>query len=407
MQENKQEDGPQEVSGAVAEAAVDSVVEPVEPPATRASIRGLAVALTLVAVLLLGSMGAAFWFFAQVGIEARETLHSRADAQAEQVAAVEAAVSRQADAEALSSLESAMDARLDAMETRLEEGLDAAVTSSQSAVSRVADVESALGDLRDELGRDDLAWRLAEASFLMTRAQERLRIARDPEGARVAIEQADRRLARLAMPELLPVREALSEVRARLETLPTVDRVGWTLELRALSEEVSRWPLAEPGKAEVSPAPGEAEEPPAAPGQPATDPAAPWYERWPAQAWQQVSRWFDTQVAVTRDDRAAMEPPRVPVDRETRLLISALREALVDRDRVQVRSAIDALRDWTSRHYLTTAGGGQALMALLDTIDAGLDEAALPDMNAAFAALRSTGLSLPAAARDAATGEQP
>ncbi|MFP4272474.1 MAG: uroporphyrinogen-III C-methyltransferase [Halothiobacillaceae bacterium] len=406
MQEKNQAEpaqNPDAEAPEAAEARSGGTEAPPEAPATSGSIRGLAVALALVSFLLLGSMGAAFWFFAQIGIEAREALTEQIDIQAEQVASLEASRARLADAESLASLESHLNSRLDRLEARVDEGVAAATATADSALARAADVEAALAGLRDELGRDDLAWRLAEASFLMTRAQERLRIARDPEGARVAIDQADRRLASLAMPELLPVREALAAVRTQIESRTVIDRVGWTLKLRALGDEVSRWPLAD----DTVPDPPVEQPPAGSSADDPVDPAAPWYERWPTQAWQQLARWFDTQVAVTRDDRAADEPPRVPVDRETRLLISALREALVDRDQVQTRSAMAALRDWTKTHYLTTAGGAKALLTLLDEIDAGLEEAVLPDLNEAFAALRSTGLRLPAAVDDGPTGEAP
>jgi len=213
-----------------------------------------------------------------------------------------------------------------------------------------------LARIDDRLSRGEIAWKTAEIGFLLTRAQERLVISRDPEGAVTALELADERLAALSRPHWLPLRSAISDALGELEAAGEADRVGQALTMRRLAEGVENWPLVgrddEAASTADAPAETSTTEPPA---------DAAWYER----AWADVTGWVGSQVTVTRSDRPVRLRERVATDREMRLWITAVRESLLARDHGALRTTVTEAEEWLNSHYAVDAEGpAKALSAL-------------------------------------------
>ncbi len=121
---------------------------------------------------------------------------------------------------------------------------DAQATSQQEAEKaahfreRTVAVLAENSEKLQNLDRIDTSyWRLAEAEFLLTQAQQRLFIARDAATADLLLASADGALMKQKDPSLLPVRSAIAKDRAALRKVPHVDRDGIYLRLQTLSSQ--------------------------------------------------------------------------------------------------------------------------------------------------------------------------
>jgi len=253
---------------------------------------------------------------------------------------------------AIESLKDRDEAIRDEVESSLSKQLDSLSQRQDGLDQRVARID-------DRLSRGEIAWKTAEVGFLITRAQERLVIARDPDGAVLALRLADERVAALSRPHWLPLRSAISDAIASIEDAGEGDRVGQALALRRLGDRVGDWPLA--GREGAA-----AEEQPAAPvPNDSTQPAdAAWYEK----AWSATTGWLSRQVTVTRSDRPVRLRERVATDREMRLWLTAVRESLLSRDQEALVTTLDQARDWLTAHYAVDATGPSAALDAIQQV---------------------------------------
>lgn len=248
---------------------------------------------------------------------------------------------------------SALEDRGEAIRQEVESGLQA---QQDEMAERQDHLDARIARIDDRLSRGEIAWKTAEVGFLLTRAQERLTIARDPDGAMLALQLADQRVAALSRPHWLPLRSAISDAIAEIEAAGEGDRVGQALALRRLTDRVEDWPLADEADAETAAA---AE--PETSNQTSLPEDATWYEK----AWAATSGWVAGQVSVTRSDTPTRLRERVATDREMRLWLTAVRESLLSRDHDALATTIDEARAWIESHYATDADGpAKALEAL-------------------------------------------
>lgn len=246
----------------------------------------------------------------------------------------------------------ALEDRGEAIRQEVESGLQA---QQDELAERQDHLDARIARIDDRLSRGEIAWKTAEIGFLLTRAQERLTIARDPDGAMLALQLADQRVAALSRPHWLPLRSAISDAIAAIEAAGEGDRVGQALALRRLTDRVEDWPLAD-GSGETAAA---AE--PETSSQASLPEDAVWYEK----AWAATSSWVAGQVTVTRSDTPTRLRERVATDREMRLWLTAVRESLLSRDHDALSTTIDEARGWLESHYATEADGpAKALEAL-------------------------------------------
>lgn len=125
-------------------------------------------------------------------------------------------------------------------ERRVDE-LVSAQTALQEETSRaLAAVRQAHGA---GAGQSDTIWVLREVHYLLTVAEQRLRLDRDVATATAALESVDRRLADRGDPALIPVREKVIADLNALRAVAPVDTSGLTLTLADLLTRVEKLPL--------------------------------------------------------------------------------------------------------------------------------------------------------------------
>jgi len=216
-------------------ASAESLLAPAPPiPANRVYAYWL---LTFF-VIFTGSIVSLSW----LGFKLFQTNAERintvlADQRAEQAAFRQSLTSAQSEL-------TGTQAQIQSEQSQVAQLRDEQHTSQNTLTQQISQIENKVAGIQDRLGRGEIAWQLADIGFLLTRAQERLSIAHDPAGAAIALKLADERIAALALPQLLPVRAALSEARAQLKQAEGLDRVGVALSLGRAAQTINAWPLA-------------------------------------------------------------------------------------------------------------------------------------------------------------------
>ncbi|MFI9653273.1 uroporphyrinogen-III C-methyltransferase [Guyparkeria sp. GHLCS8-2] len=272
---------------------------------------------------------------------------------------------------------SALEDRGEAIRQEVESGLQA---QQDELAERQDHLDARIASIDDRLARGEIAWKTAEIGFLLTRAQERLTIARDPDGAMLALRLADQRVAALSRPHWLPLRSAISDAIAKIEAAGEGDRVGQALALRRLTDRVEDWPLADEADGGAG---GQVETPAdtAATGESLPDDAA-WYEK----AWAATSSWVAGQVTVSRSDTPTRLRERVATDREMRLWLTAVRESLLSRDHDALSTTLDEARGWLESHYATEADGPAKALKLLERTQERFASREFPSIDAVLGA---------------------
>ncbi|MFP4639642.1 MAG: uroporphyrinogen-III C-methyltransferase [Guyparkeria sp.] len=341
-----------------------------EAPGVSRGAFGFWIALLFLVVLGLGAAGG--WYAWQLG----ERQQAAIEQQGSETERLDDSLATLADD--LQANRSTMDA-LEERSDEIRREVESALRGQQDELDQRQDrLAERLAEIDDRLGRGEIAWKTAEVGFLLTRAQERLVISRDPEGAMTALELADERLAALSRPQWLPLRSAISDALGELESAGSADRVGQALELRRLADGVEDWPLVDEAAADESaPSPAEAEPQAKAPSE-----DDPWYER----AWAGATDWLASQVTVSRSDTPTRVRERVANDREMRLWLTAVRESLLARDHGALRTTVDEAESWLDEHYAEDAAGPAAARSALESVRNRFAARDFPPLDAVFEA---------------------
>jgi uroporphyrin-3 C-methyltransferase len=255
--------------------------------------------------------------------------------------------------------------------------------------ARVAQLAEALTRLSAERPKVELDWSLAEVEFLVFTAQQQLALTRDVRGAERILASADRRLAALTEPALIPLREAIASDRNTLAALPLPDTTGLAIYLSDLGQRVGTLPL-KPGP--TRPLAGETD---AAAEAPATEPGLL------GELWAEI-RPLVVIRKTARIDLAALDPATHALIRESlRLELAAARLAVLRHDNAQMRAAVDGALRLLEEHFDGTSeaiASARRALAELRAIDL---EPPIPEVLAAEAAVQAT---LAARARTPAPG---
>lgn len=112
--------------------------------------------------------------------------------------------------------------------------------------SRLADSQSqqaSLEQLYADLARTRDDWALAEVEQILAVASQQLQLAGNVQGAIIALQNADQRLARTERPQFIALRRVLARDLEKLKALPAVDLAGNALRLDSIVGMVDSLPL--------------------------------------------------------------------------------------------------------------------------------------------------------------------
>lgn len=352
---------PESAEAADGGAAGAPPAAPAPAPASRG--RGAFWTLLLLWLLLLGGGAAAGWW----GWQEMQALKQ---ASAERVAALEQRLSEQRA--------TARDARRSANEVAslagsLEEQL-------ATLDERVAAQSERLGELSDVVDAGRAQAHIVAVEQLLMAASERLQLGRDPEGARRALQLADKRLAALEDPRFFEVREVLASEMAALRAVESVDRTALMLELDALIGRAGDWRLL--GGVPDTNAPALPEQSAAAEDKPA----------W-RRALLSVREALASVFVVRRTDepvRPLMAPEQAGIVRSVLLLrLESARTALLAGEAEAFDSALASAIAWLEKRYARSDADVAAAIGSLKAMRGRELSPDLPDISGSLARLRA------------------
>lgn len=339
--------------------------QPPEPESTRGGGAGIAM-LWLLLLLLAAAFGAAAWYGWQrlsVVEQGDAALREQLEQLSARIAERDARIAELSDQLAdLAHGQAGMGLKLDEIEQR-----------QIAADERLAQLATMI-----DSGRTELA--LAGIEQLLLLAAERAQLAADADGALRALRAADRRLAAIRDPRLVPVREAIAEEVAAIRAAEQPDRTALALAIGSLIRRAELLPLAAGAPERFSPPPSQPAEPPAD--------APPWRRVLSA-----VAEALKSMYAIRRDDKDLRQ--RLPEDARAlavellRLKLEAARAALLRGEQQAYVAMLDAADAWLLEHFDTAHPAVQGARAQLAELRAEPIAPTLPQIGASLARLRA------------------
>jgi uroporphyrin-3 C-methyltransferase/uroporphyrinogen III methyltransferase/synthase len=256
-----------------------------------------------------------------------------------------------------------------------------------------ASQQASLEQLYSDLARTRDDWALAEVEQILAVASQQLQLAGNVQGAIIALQNADQRLARTDRPQFIVLRRAIAKDLERLKALPAVDFAGNALRIDSLVGMVDNLPLL----ADERPAPRTEPAKPAgaAPSSPEA-PDAGWWDRtmttvrgWSNDAWGRF-----TQLVRVRDvrepDALLLTPSQAYFVRENvKLRLLNARLALLGRQEGIYRSDLARARESLTKYFDGNSRQTQAALALLKQVDGANTVVEVPTLSESLTAARN------------------
>ncbi|HEY4542451.1 MAG TPA: uroporphyrinogen-III C-methyltransferase [Noviherbaspirillum sp.] len=366
--------GDQPLAGSLHKPASSPGVAPstaaVEPSARSNPNLVLYIAIAVFALML----GAQWWFARQQLGDLREDVAQRL--RSGETASAEARVMLRSIQDELRQLQG----KVNVVESRQSE------TQSQ---------QLALEQLYHELARTRDDWTLAEIEQVLSTANQQLQLAGNVQGAVIALQNADARLAASDAQQFNRIRRAIAIDLERLKSLPVVDLNGIALRLDSVIGQVSSLPLLA-GEAPALPA----VEPKVVREETQSSPAAAgadsdWQTRvqnawhsWSTELWNEVKQVIRVRN-VEHPDALLLSPSQAYYARENlKLRLLNARLALLTRNESAFRSDLMAAQDAIARYFDTRAKQTQTVQSLLRQVQSSQLAIDMPTLTESLNAVR-------------------
>ncbi len=244
--------------------------------------------------------------------------------------------------------------------------------------------QATLEKLYQDLARNRDEWALAEIEQDVTLAAQQLQLAANVQGAVLALQTADARLAGSNRPQFISLRKVLARDLARLQNLPQVDLPGMNARLEGLISVVDGLPLAVDGR------PREEKEP-----RPQADvvdaPVSSWafWKNLGGEFWSEIRSLVRIQ-RFDRDEPALLAPSQVFFLRENlKLRLLNARLALLGHDQWTFRNELGHAQSWVDRYFDHREAPVQAAQKSLKELSATEISIELPNLNESLSAIKN------------------
>ena len=261
---------------------------------------------------------------------------------------------------------------------------------------RVADSQSqqaSLEQLYADLARTRDDWALAEVEQILAVASQQLQLAGNVQGAIIALQNADQRVARTERPQFIGLRRAIAKDLERLRALPAVDLAGNALRIDSIVGMVDSLPLL----SDERPAPRpRLDAQPVDRSEKPDEPAGGWTERLQdqlryvgAEIWQKFGQLVRVRE-VNEPDALLLAPTQTYFVRENlklrllnaRLALLARQESTYRADLLHAQEALQKYFDLRSRQTL-------AALALLRQVQSANTVVEIPTLVESLTAARN------------------
>ncbi len=281
--------------------------------------------------------------------------------------------------------------------------LQAKVNVLESKQIEAQSQQLALEQLYQDLFKKREDWALAEIEQVLSTASQQLQLAGNVQGALIALQNADARLARSDTPQFVTVRRAIGRDIERLKALPSLDLTGIALRLDSVISQIDTMPLLADEKPAVSvsepknrplPASGKtknAKEPASA--QTATNEwwpvAKARWESWTNEMWGEIQQLIRVR-SVESSDALLLSPTQEYYARENlKLRLLNARMALLSRNESAFRSDMIASQDSIAKYFDTRAKQTQTAQAMLKQVQSSNLAIEMPTLSESLNAVRN------------------
>jgi len=267
----------------------------------------------------------------------------------------------------------------------------------------------ALQQLYQDLSKNRDDWALSEIEQVLSTASQQLQLAGNVQGALIALQNADARLARSDKPQFITIRRSIARDIDRLKALPNLDLPGIALRLDSAIAQIENMPLWVDENQVVIVNPVKSREPAkvrepakaAAPAKSGKDAHAPedsvsWMQ-WTEDRWQSFSTEMWDQLRqlvrirnVENPDALLLSPSQGYFAKENvKLRLLNARLALLSRSEAPFRSDMIAAQDEIARYFDTRSKQTQTVQALLRQIQNSNVSIEMPSLAESLNAVRN------------------
>ena len=262
----------------------------------------------------------------------------------------------------------------------------------------------ALEQLYQDLFKKREDWALAEIEQVLSTASQQLQLAGNVQGALIALQNADARLARSDTPQFVTVRRAIGQDIQRLKALPSLDLTGVALRLDSVISQIDTMPMLADEKPAVPvsepknrPLPSAAKTKNVKASTPAdTAVTNEWWpvakarwESWTSEMWSEIQQLIRVR-SVETSDALLLSPTQEYYARENlKLRLLNARMALLSRNESAFRSDMIASQDSIAKYFDTRAKQTQTAQAMLKQVQSSNLAIEMPTLSESLNAVRN------------------
>lgn len=244
--------------------------------------------------------------------------------------------------------------------------------------------QATLESLYQDLARSRDEWALAEVEQSVTLAAQQLQLAANVQGAVLALQAAEARLAGNGRPQFIGLRKVLVRDLERLRALPQVDLPGMNLRLESVISAFDTLPLAVDGRPREEGKPKETLE-----STPATMGSLIFWQQLAVDFWGELRSLVRIQ-RFDRDEPALLAPGQVFFLRENlKLRLLNARLALLAHDQWTFRNELKQARFWVDRYFDNRDKSVQTAQSTLKQLSATEINIELPNLNESLSAIKN------------------
>ncbi len=275
----------------------------------------------------------------------------------------------------------------------------------ESKQSESQNHELALQQLYQDLSKNRDDWALSEIEQVLSTASQQLQLAGNVQGALIALQNADARLARSDKPQFITIRRSVGRDIDKLKALPALDLTGIALRLDSAIAQIEHMPLWVDEKSVVIATPPKANKPALVSG---TDKAgksqrqldsianSAWlawledrWQSWSAEMWSELRQLVLIRNVQTPDALLLSPNQGYFVKENVKLRLLNARLALLSRNETAFRSDMIAAQDAITRYFDTRSRQTQTVQALLRQIQSSNVSIEMPSLEDSLNAVRN------------------
>jgi uroporphyrin-3 C-methyltransferase len=258
----------------------------------------------------------------------------------------------------------------------------------------------ALEQLYQDLSKNRDEWALAEIEQVLSTASQQLQLAGNVQGALIALQNADRSLARSDKPQFITIRRAIAKDTDKLKALPSLDLIGVALRIDTVIAQVDALPMLADEKPSLpAPAPKpkkfdkQGKELAAVAVAPPADTtfgrAQATWKAWTTEMWTEMRQLIRVRKVDT-PEALMLSPEQAYFLRENlKLRLLNARLALMSRNEAAFRTDMAAAQAALVKYFDARAAGTQTAQALLRQVQANNVAIDMPSLSDSLNAVRN------------------